>query len=411
MPMAETAISAQPQRLQSYRTVRQFSEQLCATLSAEDTCIQSMPDVSPSKWHLAHTTWFFEQFILAEYCEGYQPFHPQYAYLFNSYYISKGDRHARPARGLLSRPTLDEILAYRHAIDERLIQWLEQSDPPDTIDTLITLGLNHEQQHQELLLMDIKHVFFCNPLFPAYSKTPMPAAFATGQTGEWLEHPGGLVEIGHHGADFSFDNEQPRHKVWLEPFALADALVTNGDWLDFIEDGGYHTPRLWLSEGWDWCQQNDIAAPLYWVYDDEILEFTLHGLQTLNPDRPVSHISYYEAAAFAEWAGARLPSEAEWEVAARPGSHQHLLHPGGDGFFGQLWQWTSSPYQAYPGFKPLPGSLGEYNGKFMSSQMVLRGSACITPPGHERTTYRNFFYPQQRWQFAGLRLARDRTTD
>ncbi len=411
MPKAQAASSIQPTLLQSYTRVRQFSEQLCETLTAEDVCIQSMPDVSPSKWHLAHTTWFFEQFILAESRKGYQPFHPQYAYLFNSYYISKGERHARPERGLLSRPTLQDIRQYRHAIDQQLLEWL--SDPEaltDEIAGLITLGLNHEQQHQELLLMDIKHVFACNPLLPRYSEQASPPAEPI--TPGWQEHPGGLIDIGHACKGFAFDNEQPRHKVWLEPFALANQLVSNGDWLAFIEDGGYETASLWLSEGWDWCQQQTVKAPLYWQKEGgQWMEFTLHGLQPLDPHRPVCHINYYEAAAYAEWAGARLPRETEWEALARHKPCTHALHPSGHDFFGQLWQWTASPYQAYPGFKALPGSLGEYNGKFMASQMVLRGSACITPPGHERLTYRNFFYPHQRWQFAGLRLARDSSTD
>ncbi len=410
MPKANAASSIQPTLLQSYTRVRQFSEQLCETLTAEDTCIQSMPDVSPSKWHLAHTTWFFEQFILAERLEGYQSFHPEYAYLFNSYYVSKGERHARPERGLLSRPTLQDIRQYRHAIDQRLLEWLSEPEAlTDEIAGLITLGLNHEQQHQELLLMDIKHVFSCNPLLPAFSDHPLRPTEPVEPA--WYEHPGGLVEIGQAGEGFAFDNEQPRHKVWLESFLLAKQLVSNGDWRAFIEDGGYDTASLWLSEGWDWCQQQTIKAPLYWqMRDGQWMEFTLHGLQPLDPHRPVCHINYYEAAAYAEWVGARLPREAEWETLARHTPCTHALHPGGHHFFGQLWQWTASPYQAYPGFKALPGGLGEYNGKFMSSQMVLRGSACVTPPGHGRPTYRNFFYPHQRWQFAGLRLARDSST-
>lgn len=395
---------------ESYRAVRQFSETLCAPLAPEDCAIQSMPDVSPSKWHLAHTTWFFEQFILAESLRGYQPFHPQYAYLFNSYYVSKGERHARPERGLLSRPTLSEILDYRHAIDERLLNcWHANPDPDGRIAALIELGLNHEQQHQELLLMDIKHVFSCNPLLPAYSETPH--ALSKTCNSEWRRHPGGLREIGHDGAGFCFDNETPRHRHWLEPFDIATQLVSNGDWLAFMEDGGYHNAALWLADGWDWCQHHQITAPLYWHHgDDGWREFSLHGLQPLDPAQPVVHISYFEADAYARWAGARLPTEAEWEcsaVADEAGNHSLQPRAAPADFFGQVWQWTASPYQAYPGYKPLAGSLGEYNGKFMASQMVLRGSACITPPGHSRTSYRNFFYPHMRWQFAGLRLARD----
>ncbi len=403
MPMAQAASTSHPEPLAAYQRVRQFSETLCQPLQAEDTCIQSMPDVSPSKWHLAHTTWFFEQFILAEYCKGYQPFHPQYAYLFNSYYVSQGERHARPKRGLLSRPTLDEILDYRRAVDEAMLGWLEKSEVAPGIVELITLGLNHEQQHQELLLMDIKHVFSCNPLQPIYRDAP-PLGPRT-QRQAWREHPGGLIEIGHTAPGFAFDNEQPRHKVWLEPFALSETLVTNGDWLAFIKDGGYQTPSLWLSEGWDWCNEHRACRPAYWLEDHS--EFTLFGVQPLDSQRPVSHINFYEAAAYAQWAGCRLPSEAEWETLAQPNDVDHQLHPYSHDFFGQLWQWTCSPYQPYPGFEPLRGGLGEYNGKFMSSQMVLRGSACVTPPGHERPTYRNFFYPHQRWHFAGLRLARD----
>lgn len=418
MQMAEAnpKIAVNPRKLlDDYRRVRQFSETLCEPLTAEDCAIQSMPDVSPSKWHLAHSTWFFEQFILAEYQKAYQPFHPQYAYLFNSYYVSKGERHARPRRGLLSRPSLAEILEYRHEIDHRITQWLGTGDLPADIQHLVTLGLNHEQQHQELLLMDIKHVFSCNPLFPTYSSDNIIGSYAA-EEGQWLCHEGGLVSIGLPAVDvatsstFCYDNETPRHKQWLEPFALSNRLVSNLEWLEFIADGGYQNPQLWLSEGWDWCQTNDINQPLYWhASEDGWKEFTLHGLQYLAPHQPVSHISFFEAAAFATWAGARLPSEAEWEISARGNDNSFALQPSHchNSYFGQLWQWTSSAYQPYPGFRALAGSLGEYNGKFMSSQMVLRGSACITPPGHSRNSYRNFFYPSMRWQFAGLRLARN----
>ncbi len=416
MPMAEAEhdIAATPNSSlrQNYRRVRRRSEELCATLTPEDCALQSMPDASPGKWHLAHTTWFFEQFILAEYLKLYQPFHPQFSYLFNSYYVSKGERHARPERGLLSRPALTEILDYRHAIDTLIESWLgELDDIPAKIEQLITLGLNHEQQHQELLLMDIKHLFSCNPLLPAYSDAAFPDNPDAPSSG-WTHHEGGLVSIGNdaESKDFCYDNETPAHKCWVNAFELNKNLVSNQDWQNFITDGGYHNPLLWLSEAWEWREQNNIRKPLYWQDDGEDRkEFTLYGVQPRAPHKPVCHISYFEAAAFATWAGARLPTEAEWEIAAPSNTADTGLHPThcDKGYFGQLWQWTSSAYQAYPGFKPLTGSLGEYNGKFMSSQMVLRGSACITPEGHSRNTYRNFFYPHMRWQFAGLRLAKD----
>lgn len=416
MQMAEADRTADTERdtslVQTYRRVRQFSEALCQPLSPEDCTIQSMPDVSPSKWHLAHTTWFFEQFILAEYRKPYQPFHPEFAYLFNSYYVSQGERHARPQRGLLSRPSLAEIVDYRREIDHRITTWLTQlGDVPAEIEQLVTLGLNHEQQHQELLLMDIKHVLSCNPLLPAYSTDSLPDCAALEQS-SWTKHEGGLLSIGQlpHRESFCYDNETPRHKLWLEPFELNSALVSNNDWLAFMNDGGYQNPLLWLSDGWDWRQKNAVSKPFYWQQrQDDWYEFTLHGLQALDAHRPVCHVSYYEAAAFALWSGARLPTEAEWEHSASNDESPFALHPYScaAGYFGQSWQWTSSAYQAYPGFKPLAGSLGEYNGKFMSSQMVLRGSASITPPGHSRCSYRNFFYPHMRWQFAGLRLARD----
>lgn len=409
------SVSSAQAMLEHYRRVRQLSETLCAPLSPEDCAIQSMPDVSPSKWHLAHTTWFFEQFILAEYQKAYQPFHPQYAYLFNSYYISQGERHARPQRGLLSRPSLHQVLAYRHEIDRRIAEFLCSENLPTEIHSLVTLGLNHEQQHQELLLMDIKHVLSCNPLLPAYSEKERTPSRASSPP-RWITHSGGLQEIGRtvareaSDAHFCYDNETPRHKQWLEPFAINSHLVSNGEWLEFIRDGAYQNPLLWLSEGWDWCQQNDISHPLYWqASDTEWQEFTLQGQVPLDHNQPVCHISYYEAAAFANWAGARLPTEAEWEYAAGEDHSVFDLHPNNceNGDFGQVWQWTASAYQPYPGFKALAGGLGEYNGKFMSSQIVLRGSASITPSGHSRRSYRNFFYPHMRWQFAGLRLARD----
>lgn len=400
-----------------YRGLRQASEALCAPLSAEDCALQSMPDASPAKWHLAHTSWFFEQFILRPHCPGYREFHPQFNYLFNSYYQGAGERHPRPRRGLLSRPSLDEVLAYRHHVDTALLEWLPAAHGTDgAIAALLLLGLNHEQQHQELLLMDIKHLLAQNPLAPAYAPPPQSADSTETAPLGWQRFEGGIQQFGADGSQFCYDNETPQHRALLEPFELATRLVSNGEWRDFIDDGGYQRPQLWLSDGWDWLQAEGVSAPLYWRADgDDWREFSLHGELSLAPARAVSHISYYEADAYARWAGARLPTEYEWELAARESSsdHRQQLEPAcanGGGMaqlFGALWQWTRSPYQPYPGFQPLAGVVGEYNGKFMANQMVLRGSACITPAGHSRASYRNFFYPHMRWQYAGLRLARD----
>lgn len=403
-----------------YREVRGFTERLCDPLATEDYVVQSMPDVSPAKWHLAHVTWFFEQFILRPHCPGYRDFHPRYAYLFNSYYQSVGERHARPERGLLTRPTIAEIYEYRTHVDEALLRWLPTvaARPSDDIAFLVELGLNHEQQHQELLLMDIKHVFSVNPLLPTYREA---TAKPTGETPtlSWQRYEEGIYRFGRQpGGAFCYDNETPRHKMLAGAFELGTRLVTNAEWAAFVEDGGYRTPTLWLADGWDWVQASDVRSPLYWRETaDGWQEFTLHGLQPLDPARPVSHISFYEADAYATWAGARLPTEYEWELAASETAEQtdgFSLAPrpaaAGGGLqqcYGELWQWTRSAYQPYPGFRPLTGTLGEYNGKFMANQMVMRGGACITPPGHTRSTYRNFFYPHMRWQFAGLRLARD----
>ena len=402
-----------------YASVRELTEALSAPLSPEDQTVQSMPDVSPTKWHRAHTTWFFETFLLQPTTPGYEPFHPAFGYLFNSYYEAVGSRHPRPERGLVSRPGVAEVAAYRSHVDEAMATVLERDD--ERLDWLVTLGLQHEQQHQELLLMDIKHVLSCNPLEPAYLERPTPRVASQATLVGWVEHPGGLVEIGHDGDDFAFDNESPRHAVHLRPFALADRTVTCGDWLAFVDDDGYRRPELWLSDGWALVQAEGWEAPLYWRRDgegDPWRVFTLTGARPLDPAEPVTHVSYHEADAFARWAGARLPTEAEWEAVAsteraEDGRYLDLdvLHPraGGMSLHGEVWQWTASAYLPYPGFRPAPGAVGEYNGKFMVSQHVLRGGSCVTPPGHVRTTYRNFFPPASRWPFTGVRLARDLT--
>ncbi len=374
-----------------YAEVRAHSLALAAPLSPEDAQVQSMPDVSPAKWHLAHLTWFFETFVLVPHLPGYRVFDPAYAYLFNSYYEAVGDRHPRAERGLISRPSLAEVLAYRAHVDAAMAEVADREDLSDVIE----LGLNHEQQHQELMLMDIKHVLSRNPTDPAYSRNP--GSVSKLSNSGWLDCPGGLVEIGHDGQGFAFDNEGPRHKVWLDPYRLATALVTNGDWQRFIADGGYSRPELWLSDGWATVQSEGWRSPLYWRDDGTL--FTLSGRQPIDPAEPVVHVSYYEADAYARWADARLPTEAEWEAA----SGSDAL----DRMFGEVWQWTASPYTAYPRFRPAEGAVGEYNGKFMSGQMVLRGGCAATPAGHCRPTYRNFFPPAARWCFGGLRLARD----
>jgi ergothioneine biosynthesis protein EgtB len=373
---------------------------------------------SPAKWHQAHTTWFFETFVLARFAGFYQPFDPHYHFLFNSYYEALGERYPRPDRGLLTRPSLAQIQRYRQHVDAALIRLLETGVDAEAA-SLIELGCHHEQQHQELILTDIKHVLSLNPLAPVYAPardlpSPSPAAAP-----DWIAFSGGVQEIGHDGRGFHFDNEGPRHRVWLDDFRLATRPVTNRDWLAFIADGGYSTPALWLSDGWSTVQAEKWQAPLYWrATDGGWEEFSLHGLQRLAPEAPVSHVSYYEADAFARWAGRRLPSEAEWELAAAAIAvdgnllESETRHPrpagGGEGLrqmFGDVWEWTQSPYTPYPGFRAAAGALGEYNGKFMANQMVLRGGSCATPRSHIRATYRNFFPPSARWQFSGLRLA------
>jgi ergothioneine biosynthesis protein EgtB len=400
-----------------YREVRGLTEALCAPLAVEDHVIQSMPDCSPARWHLAHTTWFFETFVLAADAADYRPFHPQYNYLFNSYYNAVGDRWPRAARGLLSRPTVAEVYAYRRAIDECVLTLLEEADAPrlDALAPTLVLGLNHEQQHQELLLTDVKHLFAMNPLRPVYR--PEPGAAGSAAPLGWETYPAGVRWLGHEGDGFAFDNEGPRHRVFVEAFALATRPVTCGDYRAFVADDGYDRPELWLSDGWHAKCEKGWVAPLYWERQDGRWRLmTLHGMQDLRDDEPVCHVSYYEADAFARWSGARLPTEAEWETAAQgwEGAGNFLdsgrLHPGpaaGRGLLGDVWQWTASPYTAYPGYRPPAGALGEYNGKFMCNQLVLRGGSCFTPRAHLRPTYRNFFPPEARWQCTGLRLARD----
>ncbi|HEY0846010.1 MAG TPA: ergothioneine biosynthesis protein EgtB [Noviherbaspirillum sp.] len=399
-----------------YESVRARSLTLAAPLSAEDACVQSMPDASPVKWHLAHTTWFFETFILERLDPAFRPFHPAFRVLFNSYYNGVGEKHPRPQRGMLTRPSLDEVLAYRRHVDERMTMLLIQDNAPRELGALLETGLHHEQQHQELMLTDIKHLLSLNPLHPAYSATSPASTLMPGPLG-WREFDAGIVRIGHPGGSFCFDNEMPRHREFVEPFALASRLATNGEFLGFIEDGGYENPSFWLSEGWDWLQSCKLAHPLYWRKpDQEWLEFTLHGLVPLDMHRPVTHVSFFEADAFARWSGARLPTETEWEHAASgatdfgvPGLHPEGAAPHTAGLaqiFGANWQWTLSSYAPYPGYRAADGALGEYNGKFMANQYVLRGSSCATPAGHARITYRNFFPATARWQFSGIRLAR-----
>ena len=414
--MSPASLQVATELSERYARVRGCSIALTAGLSAEDMQIQSMPDASPGKWNLAHTTWFFEQFVLGLE-SSYRPYNTNWHYLFNSYYQSVGPMHARPQRGLLSRPALADVLAYRQHVDDAL-QELLTGDIPAAILATIELGLQHEQQHQELLLADIQHALSCNPLKPAYS-TAIDAPSTTSVSMTFIPGSDGLVHIGHVGDGFAFDNEGPRHRVWLEPHALANRPVSNAEYASFIHDGGYREPTLWLSEGWATVQREQWQRPMYWQ-DDLASAFTLHGVRPLDPHAPVCHLSYYEADAFARWAGARLPTEAEWESAAeRLPVDGNLLDRapklprafGGDGLlqmYGDVWEWTSSAYSSYPGFKPLAGALGEYNGKFMSGQMVLRGGSLATPRDHIRSSYRNFFPPDARWQFMGLRLAQDR---
>lgn len=420
---ADRQSTAREALIERYQSVRAHSVALAKPLSPEDMAVQSMTDASPTKWHLAHVTWFFETFILERFERQFRPHHEAFRYLFNSYYVSVGERHARPHRGLLSRPSVDEIFAYRHAIDTRIECLLTSHPALDDIAPLLTLGLNHEQQHQELLLMDIKHAFAQNPLQPTYTSSENAIENA-GETADrnkasWISFDAGIRHVGRNAdGGFCFDNETPMHRQFVNAFELANRPVSNDEYDAFIADGGYQRAEFWLSDGWDTVQREGWSAPLYWGDDDTI--FTLHGPQTRQPSAPVCHISYYEADAYARWAQARLPTEAEWETAAAgqpitgPWLDDGTLHPQPDkgtttdsiSPFGGVWEWTASPYAAYPGYRPLAGAIGEYNGKFMANQMVMRGGCCVTPAGHVRATYRNFFYPHMRWQFGGLRLAR-----
>jgi ergothioneine biosynthesis protein EgtB len=377
-----------------FLSVRALSEQLAAPLSAEDQTVQSMPDASPTKWHLAHTTWFFETFLLRPHAGDYRVFDPAYEYLFNSYYEAVGPRHPRPQRGMITRPGVEEILAYRRHVTRAMVELIEQ-DCGDW-HALLELGLNHEQQHQELILMDAKHMLSLNPLKPAYASASI-SPISRNTRVSWIDFEGGLVEIGHAGNGFAFDNEGPRHRVWLDPFALATRPVSCGEYLAFMEDGGYRRPEFWLSAGWDCANQRGWQAPLYWEEGGDGWQvFTLAGLQPLQASEPVCHVSAFEAAAYAKWAGKRLPREQEWETGA-----DQLKQVG------EVWEWTASPYIAYPGYREPAGAIGEYNGKFMANQMVLRGGCAATPSDHIRTTYRNFFPPDARWMFGGIRLAED----
>jgi ergothioneine biosynthesis protein EgtB len=397
--------------VEAFLTVRTETERRAAPLTAEDQLIQSMPDASPAKWHRAHTTWFFEQFLLGEHCPGYQPFHPDYAFLFNSYYVSAGPRHARRQRGHLTRPSADEVTAYRRHVDAAMVKFVSEADE-DTlaaIAPLLEVGLNHEQQHQELMLTDILHAFAQNPIPPAYDPAwRFPASSRAGdeiragddtRAGEqWVTLNEGIHTVGQTDETFHFDNEKPAHRALVGPVKLSRELVTNAEWLAFMNDGGYTTPTLWLMDGFAAASNEEWQAPGHWrKIDGDWQVMTLSGLKPIDPAAPVCHISYYEADAFARWSGQHLPTEMEWEVAARAG---HL-----NDAFGIVWQWTRSAYAPYPGYRAIEGALGEYNGKFMVNQLVLRGSSLATPQGHSRITYRNFFYPHHRWQFTGLRLA------
>jgi ergothioneine biosynthesis protein EgtB len=425
-PQAKTAADTSPAPREAlanrYISVRRLSEALCRPLAPDDYGLQAMPDVSPAKWHLAHTSWFFETFLLKPFLNGYLPFHSQFEHLFNSYYEQVGAPFPRPQRGLLSRPTTEEIYRYRAQVDEAMTYLLSSIEPPRLaqVATRVELGCQHEQQHQELLLTDIKYNFSINPLKPVY-RTDLPVPMRDIATPlEWIEQPGGVQEIGHDGKGFAFDNESPRHRLLLATHALGSRLVTNGEYLEFIEAGGYQRPEYWLADGWRAAREKSWQAPLYW---DEAggrwQVFTLAGMRALNEQEPVCHVSFYEADAYARWAGKRLPSEAEWEVSAsrqlirgnlRENGYLHPLPAGKEKpaqLFGDVWEWTRSPYAPYPGYRPAAGALGEYNGKFMVNQLVLRGGSCVTPADQVRASYRNFFYPADRWQFSGIRLAVD----
>lgn len=432
-PAGRPAVAA-PEAVRRFLAVREQTDRLVEPLGAEDCQAQSMPDASPAKWHLGHTTWFFETFVLERFEPGFAPFDASFRVLFNSYYNGIGEQHPRPQRGLLTRPSLDVVRRWRAEVDERVARLLERRDAMVDLHSplyaLVELGVHHEQQHQELLLTDLKHLLGCQPSRPAY-RARWPMVPVQPQPLRWFPHDGGLVEIGHDPARegaFAFDNEGPRHRVFLPPFEIASRPVTHGEWLAFIDDGGYRRPELWLSLGWDWVRAAQREAPLYWERrDGDWWTFTLQGMVPIDPHTPVVHVSFFEADAFARWAGARLPTEAEWEHAASslppeaassgnfadrgalhplPPPQAAARHPVQ--MFGDVWEWTASDYAPYPGFRAAPGAVGEYNGKFMCSQIVLRGGSCATPAGHVRASYRNFFPPPAQWQFSGLRLARDR---
>ena len=404
-----------------YRAVRSATQALVAPLSPEDCALQSMPDCSPAKWHLAHTSWFFETFVLEPALAGYQPFNPAFRVLFNSYYQTVGEQYSRPRRALLTRPSLDEVKRYRRHVDEHMMALLEKTSLSVELAAIMELGLHHEQQHQELILTDLKHLFSFNPLHPAYQTRTFAASVAT-KPMEWTSYEAGLTSIGHDGAGFAFDNEGPRHRVYLQPYRLASRVITNAEFVAFIDAGGYDRPEYWLSDGWNKIRAEGWRHPLYWERrDGHWHTHSLNGFLPLNPNEPACHISYYEADAYARFAGARLPTEMEWEHAAEriaPAGnfaesgrfHPASLGANGGGvqqLYGDVWEWTASSYSPYPGFKAPAGALGEYNGKFMSSQMVLRGGSCATPNSHIRASYRNFFPPDARWQFSGIRLATD----
>ncbi len=415
-----------PSLLDRFTSVRALTRELVQELAPEDQVVQSMEDVSPTKWHLAHTTWFWETFVLEPHAPGYRLHDENYPFLFNSYYVQAGERHCRAQRGYLSRPTVPEIIDYRASVDEAMTRLLEGDDLSRELQYLVQLGLNHEQQHQELILTDLKHVFAVNPLRPAYRPPESHAAPHDphpARPPRWIDHPGGLHPIGWAGPGFAYDNEGPRHRRFLEPFSLADRLVTNGEFLEFMADGGYDRPELWMSEGWAARQENEWSEPFYWeLRDGAWWLFTLHGMRPVVECEPVCHVNWYEADAYSRWAGARLPREEEWEVVASGQPIEGNLldarafHPRGAPpveadvprqIYGDVWEWTSSPYSPYPGYRPEAGAVGEYNGKFMVNQFVLRGGSCATSADHLRPTYRNFFHPGQSWQFSGIRLARD----
>lgn len=407
--------------LDAFRRVRGDSEALCAPLQTDDYILQSIAETSPPKWHLAHVSWFFETFLLEEFATGYRPFHPHYRRLFNSYYEQVGPFHPRPQRGMLSRPTVEEIYRYRAWVDEHMATLIDELDEAQwpAAALRIAIGLHHEQQHQELLLTDIKHNLWVNPLFPAY-RSDLPTGSGTAPALTWRDYEGGLRPVGYDGPGFAYDNERPRHPAYVAPYRLANRLVTNGEYAAFMEDGGYERPELWLSDGWATVKSQSWRAPLYWLkQDNQWFQFTLAGLRPQDEHEPVCHLSYYEADAFARWAGKRLPTEQEWELAAtgqpirgnfRDSARLHPQPAQGTGLeqlYGDLWEWTASPYSPYPGYRTPAGALGEYNAKFMCNQLVLRGGSCATPLDHIRASYRNFFYPHDRWQFKGLRLAED----